>query len=350
MTTPQKISSLIIKRWRTILTAATLIVLGLLIYILRQQIGEVTSNLGRVNAWALLLMIPLQALNYDAYARLYKDFFKILGQSVTYRAMYRMSLELTFVNHVLPSGGVSGISYFGVRMRSYGVSATKATLAQLMKFMLVFISFQALLIFGLFALALKEHVNSLTILVAASLVTLLVVGTAAGIYIIESRSRIRAFLTFLTMVLNRLIQLFRPRHPETINIEKAQKTFEDLQENYLIIKSNWRGLKLPLLYSLVANITEVATVYVVYVAFGSFVNIGAVILAYAVANFAGLVSVLPGGVGVYEALMTAVLASAGIKAELVIPVVIMYRVLSMTIQLVPGYYFYHEALNKRASK
>jgi uncharacterized membrane protein YbhN (UPF0104 family) len=44
---------------------------------------------------------------------------------------------------------------------------------------------------------------------------------------------------------------------------------------------------MPLFYTTVSNITEVAAVYAVYVAFGHFVNIGAIILAYAVANFAG---------------------------------------------------------------
>jgi uncharacterized membrane protein YbhN (UPF0104 family) len=74
------------------------------------------------------------------------------------------------------------------------------------------------------------------------------------------------------------------------------------------------------------------------------VNPGAVILAYAVANFAGLISVLPGGVGIYEALMTAVLAAAGVSPGISIPVTVMYRVLNMSIQIIPGYYFYHKAI------
>jgi uncharacterized membrane protein YbhN (UPF0104 family) len=63
-----------------------------------------------------------------------------------------------------------------------------------------------------------------------------------------------------------------------------------------------------------------------------------------VANFAGLVSVLPAGIGIYEGLMTAVLLATGIPAELSIPVTLMYRVLNMAIQLTPGYFFYQKAL------
>ena len=62
------------------------------------------------------------------------------------------------------------------------------------------------------------------------------------------------------------------------------------------IRRNLGILRMPLLYALLANVTEIMAIYVVYLAFGATVNPGAVILAYAIANFAGLVSVLPGGV------------------------------------------------------
>ncbi len=101
---------------------------------------------------------------------------------------------------------------------------------------------------------------------------------------------------------------------------------------------------MPLLWGLIANITEVGAVYVVYVAFGHWVNPGAVIIAYAVATFAGILSVLPGGIGVYEILMTSVLAAAGIPASLSLPVTIMYRIINTLIQIVPGYYYYQKAI------
>lgn len=334
-------------RWRTYLTVATFIALFILIYSLREQIFEVVRNLGKVNVFALLLIIPFTLLNYDAYARMYKHLFGILGDKVNYRAMFRLSLELRFVNYVLPSGGVSGISYFGIRMRDEGVSATKGTLAQVMKFFLIFISFQPLLILGLLFLAARDHASNLVIAVATALITSLVIGTLLGIYIIESKSRINGFLKFVSRALNRVINLFRRGHPETIKIHGVEKAVNDLHENYQILKGNIPKLKWPLFFAFVANSTEIASLYAIYVAFGEFVNIGAVILAYAVANFAGLISVLPAGIGIYEGLMTAVLVATGIPAKLSIPVTIMFRIVSMFIQLIPGYYYYQRAIRNR---
>ena len=164
-------------RWKLILTIITFVGLAVLIYTIRHEIRAVIKNLGRVNLFALLLILPLEFLNYDAYSRLYKKLFAILGDKVSYKQMFKLTLELNFVNHILPSGGVSGISYFGVRMRALGISGTKATLAQVMKFFLLFVSFQPLLVLGLFFLAARGHVNNFIILIASSIITLLIVGT-----------------------------------------------------------------------------------------------------------------------------------------------------------------------------
>lgn len=337
-------------KWRTILTIATFVALAILVYSLRRDIGGVIKNLGKVNSFALLLIIPFEAWNYDAYARFYKHIMATLGARVRYWPMYRLNLELNFINHILPSGGVSGISYFNVRMRSFGVSGAKASVSQVMKLFLLYTSFQPLLILGIILLAARGHASNLIIMVATALITLLVVGTLVVVYIVESKSRINTSLTLITRLLNRLINLVRRGHPETIKIDRAQATFIELHDNYQLLKNRWRELKRPFVYMMIANATEIAAIYAVYIAFGQLVNVGAVILAYAVANFAGLISVLPAGIGIYEGLMTAVLAATGIPAELSIPVTIMYRVINMTIQLTPGYILYQKALNTGLDK
>lgn len=337
-------------KWRIIITWLTLVILGVLIYSLRQQIGTVIEELGRVNTWALLLIIPIEIWNYDAYARFLKRIFGMLGEKVSYLSMFKFTLELNFVNHILPSGGVSGISFFNMRAKSLGISSAKSTLTQMTKLFLLYASFQPLLVLGIFLLALRGHTNNFIILIASTLITCLIIGTGIALYIIESRSRINAALTFMAKLLNLIIHFFRRSKPETINIESAQKTFNELHDSYVTLKSKWRELKTPFIFMVLANATEVAALYVVYIAFGEYVNVGAVILAYAVANFAGLISVLPSGIGVYEGLMTGVLVATGIPAELSIPVTIMYRVVNMFIQLTPGYFLYQKAVKNGVSK
>lgn len=337
------------RNWKLILNIVTLVALAVLIYATRGQLADTLKNLAKVHASLLLLLIPVELLNYHAQAKLYQGLFRLVGNDLPYKFLYKTSVELNFVNHVFPSGGVTGISYFGLRLRNgEAITGGKATLIQVMKLALTFLSFEVLILFGILCLAVAGRVNNLTILVASSLSTLLLVGTVGFVFIVGSKQRINAFFTAVTLAINRVIQIVRPKHPETINIEKAKATFNDFHDNYQQLKNSWRQLRGPFWWAFLANLTEVLAVYVVYIAFGKLINFGAVILAYAIANFAGLVSVLPGGVGVYEGLMTAVLASTGVPVGVSLPVTVMYRVLNSLLQLPPGYYFYQQNLAARS--
>lgn len=333
------------KRTKLIISIITLIAMFGLVFAIKDQIVETYKNLGEVNLWVLVLMPVFQFGNYHSYVQLYRTLLRQLDERIRYRSMFRVQLELNFVNNVFPSGGVSGISYFGIRMRDADVRPGKSTLVQVMKFVLVFISFQILLAFGLLFLSISGETSNFLIMIVAVLSTLLLVGTVLLAYILGSKKRMNNFFTMMTRGLNKFIHYFRRSNPETFKIDKVRALFEELHESYVVLKKDPRVLKKPLLYALIANVTEILTIYTVYVAFGEFVNPGAVIIAYAIANFAGLISVLPGGVGVYEALMTGVLVAAGVPAALSLPVTVMYRILNAGIQLTPGYYFYHKNLH-----
>lgn len=329
-----------------IVNIVTLVALIILIYAIRDQFKQTFENLFRVNAWALLLMLPAQFFNYDAQTRLYRSLFGVVGNKLSYKKLYKVGLELNFVNHVFPSGGVTGISYWGLRMKDKNITSARATAVHLQKLVLLFLSFEILIVIAVFALAIQGHMSNIILLLAGSITTVLLIMTAGFGFIIGSKKRIAGFFTYMTRALNKLIRKLRPNRPDTINTEGVRKLFEDLHENYVYMSKDWKALRRPFFWAFMANVWEIITIYIVYIAFGEFINIGAVILAYAVANFAGLVSVLPGGIGVYEALMTLTLSATGVPSRLSLPVTVMYRVINTVIQLPPGYYLYHKNLSR----
>ncbi|HSX35526.1 MAG TPA: lysylphosphatidylglycerol synthase transmembrane domain-containing protein [Patescibacteria group bacterium] len=338
-------NSFVGRNWKLILNVLTVTALVILVYAIRHQVVDTFHNLFKVNAWYLVLMIPIEVLNYHAQVRLYQGLFAVVGNRLRYGFLYRASLELNFVNHVFPSGGVTGISYFGVRMKNDEITASKATLVQMIKLVMLIVSFEVLFVFGLLFMAIGGKANNLVVLVTSSLATLVVVATIGFVFILGSRPRIHATFSGLTRLANWAVGLFRRSKTEFITIDKAQDIVEELHTNYKLIERNYKQLQAPFWWALIANVTEILAIYVVYIAFGEWVNLGAVIIAYAVANFAGLISVLPGGVGIYEALMTGVLAAAGIPPAVSLPVTVMYRVLNTILQLVPGYILYHRNLH-----
>jgi len=335
--------------WRLVLTIVTLVALVILIIGLHKDILTTLDNLKKVNLFVLALLFPIEYLNYHAQARLYETTFSTLGKKIKYWFLFRFSLELNFISTIFPSGGISGFSYINVRLKTQGVSTAQATLIQLLKTVVLYSSFLIILIIGLLFLSISGRASGFLILVSSSLVTILVIVSVGAIYVISDKKRIQSFFREITKFLNRIIKIVRPKHAETINIHRVEVMFTELHESYLTFKHNKKALQKPMLWGLLANATEVGALYAVYVAFGHWVNPGAVIIAYAVATFAGILSVLPGGLGVYETLMTLVLAAAGISPSLSIPVTIMFRIVNTTIQLVPGYIYYQKALTPENS-
>ncbi len=341
-------NSFIRRNWRLILNIVTIVALALFLFFIKDQIVETFQNLGRVHWWVIVIIILLQVWNYDAQTRLYQALFAIVGNKFKYKPMYIAAMELNFINNVFPSGGVSGISYFGARLRSDTVTAGKATLVQIMKLLMLYVSFEVLLVVGLFMLAAEGHVNDLVLMVTVSVSTALILGTALFVYILGSKQRVEKFFHFLKRWTNKTVRkVTRASNRPTLELTRVHFLLSELHVNFKTIKARIKDLKMPLVHALFANLSEILCIYVIYLAFGASVNLGAIIIAYSVANVAGAISVLPGGVGVYEALMTTVLVAAGVPVALSLPVTIMYRVLTAAIQLPPGYYFYHKAVNSK---
>src|SRR5688572_6369359 len=152
-------NSFLKRNWKVIVNVVTVVVLAILVILIWDQIVATYRNLGKVDWHVLLFLIPLTIIGYHAQTKMYQDLFGLLGHKLHYKFMLRVAMELNFVNTVFPSGGVSGISYFGVRMRSADITGTQASLVQIMKLLLLFVSFEVLLAAGLLILAIDGKAN-----------------------------------------------------------------------------------------------------------------------------------------------------------------------------------------------
>jgi uncharacterized protein (TIRG00374 family) len=334
------------KSFKFWINAITIAALVLLFIFAREQIAEAFNTFARINLLWMALVIPIQAVNYFSVAKFYQSYLKTLSEKVKTKEMFKVALEMNFVNNVFPSGGVSGFGYLGVRLSKLGVKASKTTLLQTSRHMLTFLSFIIYLIIALILLSVFGSASRFIILIASSLSSLIIFGSLVLIYIISDKSRIKQFTSALPKLLNRIFQLFHSKKRNTINIKKIEELFGDLNEDYTHVRKNWKDLRYPFLWTMLMNFTEILTIFVVYLAFSEIINPGAIIISYAVANVAGLVAVLPGGVGIYEGLMTGVMASAGVRQALALSATLVYRVFNMLISLPIGYLLYQRALKE----
>lgn len=330
--------------------AVTLGALVLLVIFTRGQIAEAFDTFTKLNLLWVLLIIPIQLLNHFSVAKFYQSYLKTLGEKVRTRELFKVSLEMNFVNNVFPTGGVSGFGYLGVRLRKLGVGGSKTTLLQTSRYILTFLSFIVYLLIALLLLSIFGSASRLIVMIATSLSFFIIFASLALVYIVSDEVRIKQFTAAIPRLINNIVQFFHYSSKKPINVDKIEKLFGDLHRDYVHVRKNWQDLRHPFYWTMAMNFTEILTIFVVYLSFAELINPGAIIISYAVANVAGLVAVLPGGVGVYEGLMTGVMATAGVEKALALSATVVYRVFNMGIFLPIGYIFYRRALNSGVSE
>ncbi|HEX8390562.1 MAG TPA: lysylphosphatidylglycerol synthase transmembrane domain-containing protein, partial [Candidatus Saccharimonadales bacterium] len=260
--------------------------------------------------------------------------------------MARMSLELNFVNHILPTAGVSGVSYMTWRLSKLGVSSGRATLAQVVRWATSFAAFVLLLMISVLVVTLDSGVNRLTILGTSGLISAILIGCLVVWYVIDSEERLTRFSRGISRLTNAFGRRILRRKKELLSPEVVQFFFNELQDDYQSLKKEPRLLIRPFLWGIVFNLTEVSLFFFTFLSLGTLVNPAAILLAIGVASAIGAFLITPGGAGGYEAIMVLMLTSTGIPGAIVVAGVLLARIILILLTIGTGYLFYHLALRR----
>lgn len=336
-------------RFRTILSWLTFLLLIVIIFLARHELAQAWELLGRVNIWILLIIIPIQIFAYYAAGEIIFSYLKAKKfiQNVKPTELMRMALEMNFVNHVLPSGGVSGISYMSWRLQQHKVSPGKATAAQVVRYFVGFVAQAILIAVAVIFVTLDGNINRWIILFSGGIILFMVAGSLAGIYIISSRSKMEKTARWIARMVNRTVRkLTRGKKRTIVHEPDILDFFEDMHDDYRSLMKDKSVLKKPLIWALVFTITEASLFYVTFLALGHPVNPAPILIAYILASAAGFLVVTPGGTGAYEAIMVAFLSVAGLASGTAIAGVVLARVIILLTTIGLGYAFYHRSLMK----
>ena len=339
--------------FRAWLSVVTLILIGVIIYLSRHELLHAWELLGKVNIWILLLLIPGQILAYYAGGEMIFSYLRAKKSidNVPPFALARMSLEMNFVNHILPSGGVSGVSYMTWRLGKYGVSSGRATMAQVVRFAMGFAAFIALLLVAVLAVTIDGNINRWIILVSSTLVTFMVGVVLVGMYLLGSQTRTTRFASWLVRFVNHAVRRISfGKKRKLLAEEKTQEFFRDMHHDYVALRADKRILIKPFLWGLVFNAADALLFVITFTALGVPVNPAPILIAYGVASTAGFFVATPGGAGAYEAIMVAFLAIAGLSQGVAIAGIVLTRVILLLGTIGLGYLFYQHAILKYGRK
>ena len=328
-----------------LLLLAGLVGVGILLMANLGDLPKFLSALGHLRWYVVVMVIAVQLGSYYFNARYYQAFFAISKHTVGLRRLFEVSLAINFANQVVPSGGVVGTTYLTEAVKPE-VPAGTATLAQLGRYIFTFLSYFIVLAVGflIFFLSDDSDLNKVSVrLVIILMLVVLALGLVL-LMIFSERSRLEAALRPVTHFTNAFGRHVLRRKQALIKPHWADQFLDEFYRGYRLVigdKGRWPTL---LGWSLAYNIAEVATIYVVFIGLGQWVNPGIVVTAYTLAIIASFAGFFTGGIGVYELGMIGAFTALGVPFATAFTVVLVYRVLSMALFLPPGFYFYRRDL------
>ncbi len=333
-----------IKTWLSVLTLG---LVALVVYLARHELARAWELLATVNIWALLLtMVGMFASLYAAGQMVFSYLRRkgYLGETSPITLM-RMSLEMNFVSHVLPSGGLSGISYMGWRLGKLGVPTSKSTMAQVVKLFAQFASFITLLIIAVLMVTIDGSINRWLILLSSILTGSMIAATIGGVYMIRSRARTEKIGGVIVRFINSAIcRITGGRKRTVLSPARVRQALLEMHEDYVVLERDVSVLKWPYLWGILFTLADVSIFWITFWALGTPANPAPILIAYGVATIAGFLVATPGGAGAYEALMVGVLQVAGVPTDKAIAGILLARMIILTITILGGYVFYQHAI------
>lgn len=334
------------------LSVITFILIAIILYFSRHELVYAWHLLETVNIWILLLLIPAQLLDYVSVGQIIFSYLKRKGtmKKVPLLTTARLSLELNFVNHVLPSGGVSGFSYMNWRLGQFDVVPGRAAMAQVVRYVMGAVAYIILLVIAVFAITIDGNINRWMILVSTTLVGLLVAMITMIVYLVSSKRRMERFAHWMVRLVNRFVYHISFGHKRhLLSEDNIQEQFTEVHDDFLELSRDRRVLLRPLGWALLYTALDVSLFMITFWALGTVFNPAPILIAYGVATIAGFIVITPGGAGAYEALMVAFLALAGIAQGEAIAGIVLTRVIMLITTIGVGYIFYQRSISRRTN-
>ena len=375
--------------FKKILSIVTLLLVGVVVYGARNEIvsafqcifgGQcMDGSHFSINFWIVLLLIPEQLFMYYSAGKIFFSYMAGKAKSqknitrisagkntktekvdtksdsqafdqLTTWQLARISFELNFVNHAIPSGGVSGLGYITWRLKKFGATAGQVSFMYILRYVITILANQTQTILAIIFLLVTNNVPSNAIWMVGAVAAMsvgVILGIILVIVIVSNRKLIDFAAKKLAALINGAVRIFTfGKKKQVIETKKVQKYFLDLHEDFLTAKRDKKILVGPVLWGFLYNFLEIATYEIVAIAIGHPEIFPQIMVAEALGSVVGAVLPTPGGVGGYEGSMVAVMTVLGSDLAVASTTVLVTRMIVLLNTIVSGYGFYQNAISK----
>jgi phosphatidylglycerol lysyltransferase len=301
------------------------------------EIERLVETLAQGQWQWILAAALLQVVYYIVYAALYQTAFYTVEVESRVRDLLPVTMGSIFVNVVAPSGGASAAALFVDNAARRGQSAARATAGTLLVLVADFIAFSLVLIIGLIYLFLQHNLKAYEIFASAILLLIITALSSVLLLGLWQPDRLRRLLGWLQCTLNRLAGWFR--RSAFLAEDLAEKNTAEFAQAAIAVIAYPQRLGRTLVVALGAHLVDLLSLYALFLAFHQPIKFGPLVAGFAIGILFMIVSPIPMGIGVVEAVMPVVYISLGVPGETATLVTLAFRSLSFWLPFVIGFLF-----------
>lgn len=325
------------RRWLLVVVSVAFLALVVLRF---AEIRQVTVALlqGQL-AWVLVAILT-QVVYYALYAVLYQFGFLTVGVKSHWGELVPVLLASIFLKVVVPSGGVSSLAVMIDDAAKRGQSSARAAEGALLVLAADLVTMVPLLLYGLHYLSLRSALQPYQVMGVACFI-LFTAGLGAMLTLGKWRPQfLFAMLHALQQVANGIAARLRRR--PFLPDGWARKNAAEFAGAADGIARRPQQVGRTLALAAAVHLLDVAAVYVIFLAYGHGVGLGAAIVGFAMDVVFSVVSLIPHGLGVAEGVITMAFVSLGVPAPTALVVALAFRGLNVWLPLAIGFFFLHQ--------
>jgi uncharacterized protein (TIRG00374 family) len=327
-----------INRKRFVPAIVVLIVLIGILFIIIDR-NEILKVLGQANWQPLPYALLTTLVSYSCISISFAQVSKLIGIPMHPVNLIEVGFVTTVLNHVVTSGGAAGYSVRYMLMNKFGVGMRDVLASSVLHFYLTSLIMIVMLPIGLIYLILNTTISqstSIFLMVLASVILLAAIFATSMVFLGSMRRRILS------------------------TIEKAARKFihQDIKaplarfdatmiEGIQAIRQYPLALVIILLLVVVDWATSAMTLWFCFDAFGNNLSLGELISGFVIGISAGVISMIPGGLGVQEGSMAGIFALLGFSFERAVLASFLFRVVYFIFPYFISFGFYWRILRRK---
>lgn len=284
----------------------------------------------RANPAWMVLALGLQLASYICAGAIWQRVVSAAGFRLRVLQLARLAVEKLSVDQLMPSGGFAGNVVVVRALQRLGIPPSVATEALLIDILSYYAAY-SLVVLSAFGVLKLHHGVTHWLVMLLIVFGLLLAGIPLGII----------------WLLNHRDWRPGPRLSRIRSVHRLQETLAGVSPTRV---RDPRLLSVATSLNLAVFLLDAATLWAVLMAVGARPGIFTAFAGLAIGSLSGTLSLLPGGIGGFEAGCTATLALLGVPVEAALTGTLLLRGLTLWIPLIPGVLLARRDLSAQSSK